>query len=351
MERADPVRDAEYLEALDRAVHTGVLYWIQVLAVGEERAGDIPLPLTAQARVAARHRIPFGDSIRRYTAAKEHLTDYIFEEVDDDPALIRTAIAAQGAAFGRLLETATEEYQQESRGIHSQEDRRVALAERLLARERVDPSPLGYQLDSNHIGLFADCYEARSLVGNLAKEIDCRSLIRSSGELWAWLGRTREPLNPESVREWIDREGTPDLPIAIGEPSNGLDGWRATHEQARSALWVARAEGAPVAEYADVVMLVAARRDQLTVNTLRERYLLPLAGVPNGGDLRAYFNCGKSKTNAAKTLGISRQALDLRIKKAENLFGERLIDCEDALSVALTLEELGCLSVPSHPRP
>lgn len=351
MERADPVRDVEYLEALDRAVHNGVRYWIQVLAVGEERAGDIPLPVTTQARVAARHRIPLEDSICRYTAAKEHLTDYIFEEVDaGDPLLIRTAIAAQEAAFGRLLETATEEYRQEaeSRGIHSRENRRVALAERLLARERVDASPLGYQLEAHHIGLFADSADAAPIVRKVAKGIDCVSLIlvSSSGELWAWLGNTRRPLDPEVVRDRVAREGSPDLPIAVGEPGSGHEGWCLTHEQARTSLWVARARGAPVVESAEVDMLTAIRCDRVAMAGLRQAYLLPLADARNGEDLRAalraFFKNGRSFTNAAEDLGVSRQTLTTQIRSAEKCIGEPVGHCSDRLCAALELEELGC---------
>lgn len=310
-----------------------------MFAVGLERAAPIPLDLVRQARVAARHRIPLDTALGRFTMAKEHLTDLLVAEAIEfgvgDLAAVRVAIAAQSAAFERLFKAAGEEYRVEAGSRPSSpEAGRVERAERLLARERVDPSPLHYELEGHHLGLFAASAEARSLVVALAKEIDCRSLVltRSSDELWAWLGRTKDPPDPQVVQDWIAREGSTYLPIAVGEPSSAHEGWCLTHEQARSAVWVARARNAPVVAYADVVMVVAARRDQLTMNTLRERYLLPLADVRNGGDiraaLRAYFSCDKSKTAAAATLGVSRQTLDDRIKKAETLIKERLIDCE-----------------------
>ncbi len=201
----------------------------------------MPLALALQARVAARHRISFDTALRRFTMAKNHLTDMVLAEAIElgvsDLSSVRAAMAAQGAAFERLLEAAGEEYKVEAGSRPgSRQASLVELAERLLAGERVDPSHLGYELDSNHhLGLYADSAEARSLVGNLAKEIDCRSLIltRSSGELWAWLGKMKEPLNPEPVRDWIAREGSPDLPIAVGEPRSAYEGWRLTHEQAR----------------------------------------------------------------------------------------------------------------------
>jgi predicted DNA-binding protein YlxM (UPF0122 family) len=315
-----------------------------------------------QARVAARHRIPLDTALGSFTMAKEHLTELVLAEAVElgvsDLASVRTAMAAQSAAFERLFKTAGEEYKVEAGSRPSSpEAGRAERVERLLAGERVDPSPLHYELEGHHLGLFAGSAEARSLVVDLAKEIGCISLVisRSSDELCAWLGKTREPLDPERVRNWITRKGSGDLPVAIGEPGSGYEGWRQTHEQVRSALWFARAKEGPIVEYADVVMLVAARRDQLTMNTLRERYLLPLADDRNGRDiraaLRAYFSCDKNKTAAAKTLNVSRQTLNDRIKRAEALFGERLIDCEDALYVALTLEELGCFPNLPHSLP
>jgi hypothetical protein len=361
-DRSDPVRDVEYLVALHRAVETGVQYGIEVFAVGLERAKPIPLDLVRQARVAARYRIPLETALGRFTKAKNHLTDMMLAEADElgvnDLSSVRDLISAQDAAFERLIDAAGKEYAQAAEARPSSpEAKRVELARRLLEAERVDPSPLGYELDGHHLGLFAGSAEARPLVGSLAKEIGCLSLILtpSSEELWAWLGSTRGPLDPESVRDWIARKGSPHLPIAIGEPKSGHEGWCLTHEQARSSLWVARASGGPLVEYAEVVMLVAARQDRVAMASLRDRYLIPLANTPKGGDLRAalraYFENGRSKAAAAKALGVSRQTLDNRIKRAQKCFGKRLVDCEGALSAALTLEELGCFPDPPDSRP
>jgi hypothetical protein len=300
MEQAAPVRDAEYLESLADAVDKGVRYGIELIAVGEERAGEVPLAVTVQARLAARHRIPLETAMRRYLAAERLLARFVLEEANAvaacDPQLIEAALAAQGAAFERLLAVATEEYGWEARSRPStHEARLVERVQRLLAGELADPSPLDYELGSHHVGLVACSAEARPLVRRLAGAIGCRSLILapSSGELWAWLGSTREPIDSAAVRSWLTAEGSADLPIAMGEAKSGQPGWRLTHEQARAAVWISEAKAVPVVEYSEAALLASWARDPLLTRSLEEKYLLPLSEERDGGEdlrttLRAY---------------------------------------------------------------
>ncbi len=358
MERDDPVRDVEYLESLADSVHKGVGYGIEVLAVGEERAAEVPLAVIVQARLAARHRIPLETALRRYLAAKVRLSDFVLEEAAAvepcDPSLLRAAMAAQGAAFERLLATAAEEYGREAGSRpSSHEARLVERVQRLLAGELVDPSLLEYELSAHHLGLVACSTVTRPLVRRLAGEIGCRSLILtpSSDEMWAWLGSTREPLDPKVVRDWIAREGSAGLALGMGEPKSGRDGWRLTHEQARAAVWIAQARSVPVVEYAEAALLASMGRDAILTTTLQERYLLPLANARDGGQLlratlRSYFQADKNSSCAAASLGVSRQTVANRLRTAERCIGQPLEECADALNAALSLEELGRLPDP-----
>ncbi|HET8956462.1 MAG TPA: helix-turn-helix domain-containing protein [Solirubrobacterales bacterium] len=359
MEREAPVRDVEYLESLSAAVHSGVRYGIEVLAVGEERAGEMPLALIVQARYAARHRIPLETVLRRYLAAEKQLADIVLEEAAGiDPCQLRAAVGAQSAAFERLLAVATEEYGREVRARPaSHEARLVERARRLLAGELVDPSILEYDLAVHHLGLLAPA-GARPLLRRLAAELDCRSLllIPSPEELWAWLGTARGPVDPAAVRAWLSSKGEPEQPIGIGEPKRGRDGWRLTHEQARAALWVAREKTTPVVEYTDAALLASFGRDPLLTASLQERYLLPLASGRDGGQmlratLRSYFQAGRNSTSAAAALGVSRQTVANRLQAVERCLDQPLDRCADALQAALSLEELGRISVPRDSLP
>ncbi len=356
MERDDPVRDVEYLESLSDAVHKGVRYGIEVLAVGEERAAEVPLAVIVQARLAARHRIPLETALRRYLAAEKLLADFALEEAAGiDPSLLRAAMAAQGAAFEHLVAIATEEYGREARARPaSHEARLVERARRLLAGELVDPSILEYELGGHHLGLFTCSAGARPLVRRLASVVGCRSLTLtpSSDELWAWLGSARDPIDPVLVRDWLSAKGDPGQPIGMGEPKSGRDGWRLTHEQARSSVWVAEARSAPVVEYTEAAVLASIGRDTILTTSLQERYLLPLAGERDGGrvlraTLRSYFQADRNSSSAAAALGVSRQTVANRLRTAERRIGQPLGECADALFAALSLEELG--RVPNPP--
>jgi hypothetical protein len=362
MERAAPVRDVEYLESLADAVRKGVRYGIDVIAVGEDRAGEVPLAVIVQARLAARHRIPLATALLRYQAAKTLLNHFVLEEAEAvaacDPPLLRAALAAQDTAFERLFVTVTEEYGQEARSRpSSQEARLVERVQRLLAGELVDPSLLDYELDGHHLGLVACSAEARPLVRRLAGDIGCRSLVvaPSSDELWAWLGSTRGPLDPAAVRSWLAAKGCADMPIGMGEPTSGRIGWRMTHEQARASVWIATAKSAPVVEYSEAALLASLARDTLLTTSLQEKYLRPLAQARDGDvlrdTLRTYFRVDRNSSSAAAALGVSRQTVANRIQTAEKCIGQPLGKCAHALYAALSLEELGCVSVPPDSLP
>jgi len=363
MEEDNPVRDVEYLGSLTDAVHKGVHHGIEVLAVGEDRAGEVPLAVIVQARHAARHRIPLETAQRRYLAAHVVLNRFALDEAKAhpacDPADVAAAIGTLGTVFERLLASVAEEYEHDARarpGTH--EARLVERARRLLAGEAADPSLLEYELGGHHLGLVARSAEARPLIRRLAGEIGHRSLILtpSSEELWAWLGSTRGQIDADKVRDWLASEGSSGMPIGMGEPKSGRDGWRLTHQQARASLWVASTKSAPVVEYTGAALPAALGRDVLLTTSLRERYLVPLDNAKVGGEvlrttLRAYLRAETNSSSAAFALGISRQTVTNRVQTAERCIGLPLSECQYALAAALNLEELGCIPPPPDSLP
>jgi hypothetical protein len=361
MERDAPVRDVEYLESLEDAVRKGIRYGIEVIAVGEDRAGEVPVAVTVQARLAARHRIPLATAMRRYQAAMTVLNTFVLGEAaalqDCDPSLLPTALAAQGAAFDRLFAAAADEYGQAERSRPaSHEARLVEQVRRLLAGETADPALLGYELDGHHLGLVARSSQARALVRSLAKEIGCRSLVLapSEEEMWAWLGSARDPVDAAAVRSWLDAHGDPGLPIGMGEAKSGLSGWRLTHLQAGEAVWVAAAKPAPAVEYREAAILISIARDPVFTTSLQESYLHPLSRTREPETLRKtlrmYFQTDGNGSSTASALGVTRQTVANRIRTAEQCIGLPLRECRDALQAALSLEELGRISVPPDSR-
>ncbi|HEX3041437.1 MAG TPA: helix-turn-helix domain-containing protein [Solirubrobacterales bacterium] len=231
-------------------------------------------------------------------------------------------------------------------------------ARRLLAGEVTDRSLLDYELGCHHLGLVANSAEARPLVRRLAAAVGCRSLILtpSDEELWAWLGSTREPVESARVRNWLASEGDPSLPIGMGEPKSGRDGWRLTHQQARASIGIAAAQSAPVVEYAWAALPASMGGDVLLTTSLQEKYLRPLDNSRLGGEvlrttLRSYFRAEWNRSAAASALGVTRQTVTNRIQAAEECIGLPLAECKDALTAALRLEELGCIKDPPDSLP
>lgn len=174
-------------------------------------------------------------------------------------------------------------------------------------------------------------------------------LTPSPEELWAWLGRGSEPIDAAAVREWLAANGSPELPIGVGEPKSERSGWRLTHRQANAAVWVAKGQGAPFVAYPQAALLASLGRDALLTNSLHEGYLLPFTAERDGGEalrrtLRAYFRSNRNATSAGSSIGVSRQTVSNRVRLAERYLGQKLEDCGLVLEVALELEEIGCFT-------
>lgn len=357
MEGDSPVRDIGYLRGLNEAVARGVEYGLEIIAVGERGATPVPMAVTSQARLAARHRIPLDLVIRRYLAAKTLLTDFVLEQAEGtatlDPALLRSALATQEAVFDRVLATATEEYRREEQArCTSQESRRVERIQRLLDGELVDPFPLHYGLSGFHLGLVALSADVRPQLRALSKKVDARLLAvtPSETETWAWLGG-KAPIDPACVCEWGASAWPASVPLGIGEPSRDTTGWRRTHSQARAAASVTASTPAAVVRYADVALITAAGRDPLLLASLREMYLAPLAEEGDRGEvlrqtLRAYFEADRNSSSAAAALGVSRQTVTNRLRLVEERVGRQMEFCGESLSAALRLERAGLLASP-----
>jgi DNA-binding PucR family transcriptional regulator len=133
--------------------------------------------------------------------------------------------------------------------------------------------------------------------------------------------------------------------VAIGEPGQGLAGWRLSHHQARAALAVAFRAESPVVRYADVAMLATVLKDELLMSSLQTLYLEPLDGGRDGGEelrqtVRAYFAADRNVSAAAASVGVTRQAVARRLRSAEERLGRPIATWGADLEIALRYEAL-----------
>jgi len=209
---------------------------------------------------------------------------------------------------------------------------------------------------------------AAPAVRELALRADRRLLSVAQGEqsMWAWLGG-RERFAVGEIERVIDSGSHPPgshppegasfpegVVLAIGEPGWGIEGWRATHQQAQAALVVAlrRRESRPAAtRYADVALLASALKDGLLGRALLEVYIAPLEDSRGSGPgllltLRAYLASECNASSAAAALGVARRTVENRLRTIEERLGRTLHPCPAEIEVALELDELAAAPGP-----
>jgi DNA-binding PucR family transcriptional regulator len=351
---SDPreVSDPAYVEGLNAALAAAVEYRLEVLEVGERHAADVPAPLLAQARLDARDRVPLDTVLRRYFAGNALFADFLAEEAECEGvpnATLRNLLAAQATVGDRLLAAVSAEHAREAQVRPSgTTERRRETVKRLLAGEFVDHAELEYDLEAQHLALMAKGQGVEPLLRELAKRLDRRLLAvkREEESTWAvWLGGSRTLEAEEAARAVaaLDPKGAT---VTVGEPAEGLAGWRFSHLQAKAALAVAERRGATVVRYADVVIEAATLRDDLLAKSLRRLYLEPLEQMRDGGKdardtLRAYFAAERNVSSTAAALGVDRRTVRNRIRAIEELLGRPLNVVAADLEIALRSDPSG----------
>jgi hypothetical protein len=349
---SDPreVTDPAYLEGLNAALAAAVEYRLDVLEAGERQAPDVPAVLLAQARLDARDGVALETVLRRYYAGSTLFGDFVVEEAERaevPSSALRRLLAEQATLGDRLLAAVSEEHAREAKNRPSSAaERRRECVKALLAGELVDTSQLDYDLDAHHLALLARGEGVEELMRALASKLDRRLLAvqREEEPQWAcWLGG-RQPLAAEEAVRALAGASPSGAVVAVGEPAEGLAGWRFSHFQAKAALPIAERMGRPVVRYAEVALLAALARDELADASLRALYLAPLERARDGGKiaretLRAYFAADRNISSTAAALGVDRATVRNRLRAVEELLGRPLQGSMPDLEIALQLDE------------
>jgi sugar diacid utilization regulator len=227
--------------------------------------------------------------------------------------------------------------------------RRGEIEEAIFAgvRDGVPGQALDYELDAWHVCAIAQGSRAQEAVRVVvAAAPGCQLLTVSRGEetVWAWLGGQHKLAVADLERRLPNRLQA-GVSLAVGEPGRGLEGWRLTHRQAQAALLVALRRPGTLTRYAGNMLVAAALGDEMLARSLREIYLVPLAGQRDRGavlreTLRAYFAAERNMATAAHGLRVNRHTVERRLRTIETLLGRLLSTCQAELEVALLVEEL-----------
>jgi GGDEF-like domain/PucR C-terminal helix-turn-helix domain len=333
----------EYAEGLRGAVSAGIDYGIEGIERGEGRAPPIPEALLSQARLAARSGVSLDTVLRRYIAGHALLADFLLEEAMHDgleAPVLKRLLRSQAAIVDRLLTAVSEAFREESQHRNrSSERRRAERIERLLSGELLDTTHLAYDFEGWHLGLVVSGEGATEAVATLAGRLDRRLLTVQRGRetIWSWLG-SRRRLDPGRLEE-LAGELPAGPTLAVGEPGEGLSGWRLTHRQARAAQSIALRSREAFVRYADVALDASMLQDDLLTISLRQLYLDPLdeAALET---LRAYFAAERHALSAAAALGVSRRTIARRLRSIEARLGRSLNASMAEIEAALRLRSL-----------
>lgn len=350
---ADPseARDPQYVEGLRAAVSSALRYALAGIERGDPRPGAVPAELFTQARHAAGSKVSLDTVLRRYMAGHALLTDFTFKAAEEANLLghseLRRLLGVQAALLDHLVAEISEEYRREvSLPARSVERARAERVRRILDGEPLDPIGLNYELGGWHIGAVAEGPGAEEGLRELARATDLRILnVRPGrGALWVWLGGSRR-VETDAVLAKLAADRPEGASVALGEPGEGIEGWRLTHRQALAALPVARRSGQALVGYAGVVLLASILGDELLAASLRRLYLAPLSDdSARDADLcrtlAAYFASECNVSSTAASLAVDRKTVTRRLRAAERRLGRTLSDCAPELQIALRLQEL-----------
>ncbi|MCK9247678.1 MAG: helix-turn-helix domain-containing protein [Solirubrobacteraceae bacterium] len=168
-------------------------------------------------------------------------------------------------------------------------------------------------------------------------------VILGGGVVAGWVGGHAPPPRPTA--------GAPDVRVAYGEPSRGLEGFRRSHRQAMHARRVARArvrpstdpaDDGPVTGYDRVAVAALASVDADAAADLVASRLGPLAADSReardlADTLHAYLLAQGRPRRTAQRLGVHENTIANRIRRIERLLGHPVDERVDELLVALAL--------------
>jgi hypothetical protein len=346
---SDPTEaaDLQYLDGLRAAVSAALDYGFGGIECGRARLA-LPAALLNQARLAARNNITLDTVLRRCFAVYTLFGDFFMQEADNDRlgcAALKGVLRAHAASFDRLLVAVTDEYNREAESrLDTVQQRDAERVARLLAGELLDTSEFDYDFAAHHVGVIGTGATAEDAIRQLASRLDRRLLmVRPTEEaVWAWMGGRLEIVWSD-LQAIVSSSICMGVPLALGESTTGLTGWRLTHLQAKAARPIALRRGDTVL-YSSVAILTSLVQDDLLATFLRD-FLKPFEKDRDGGKtarktLRAYFAAERNISSAAAALGVSRRTVANRLRAIEERLGRSLGGIGVEMELALRFDAL-----------
>lgn len=327
-----------------------------------------PPSAVEHARILAQRGIPANSILLGYQVIQRSLTGLVIqaveEFVEDRAELVRTLEAVLANLFFQsnnasraALRTHSAERDAWQRGRGAGLSRRLdAVLDRTVIDARSAERALGYAVSGNHVALIAwlddperplDMADAERRVASMRGVRDALLVPRDERTLYCWL----HVLDASQMDQWMSvAMEVENSRIAFGEIGEGIEGFRLSHAQARSAGAVINASqkrtDPMVVRYRDVAA-VSFLVDRPTESKGWVREVLGELAAP-GEDrerlretLRVFLDEGGNTVATGEHLFIHRNTVKYRVDRAVSLLPAPL--GQSRLEVALALRYLDCV--------
>jgi PucR C-terminal helix-turn-helix domain/GGDEF-like domain len=334
-----------YEVGTERAVEAVIDYVLACVIAGSTAAEPVPLAVLDQTRRAARAGVALDIVLRRHTAGDRALRRILGGDLAKlDRAVVDDVHVIADEAIDVVMRCVVAEFEAEAARLSRSPDPALALTIRLLKKEVGVAELDGYILNRWHAGVVTEAALPRPDLQQLAADLDAQPLVVDSrlGQHWIWIGASR-PIEADAVEASLTRTFEQTAAFGVGEPRKGLSGWRLTHGEARRAAELPGADGSGVTRMRKNVLEAAVLENGTLTESLIATYIEPLEDEPAKlatdlrKTLRAYLSSGQNAKSAAALLGIDRHTVLRRVRKVEDLVGERIEDCFARLDTALRL--------------
>ena len=337
-------------------------------------AAEAPVTALEHARAMASRGHSVDVMLRFYRLGHEYFTeklsDSLTDWIDDPTVALRTFIDLERFGFryiDRISSLVAAEYVAElDRRQNQARAERDDVVRALLAGERVDNARaervLSHRLTGRQIGFVCWVDDRGVDLEGFARQVGRylgagHSLVVADGPLavWGWAsitGDVRTSLTGMATEFPGEREN---VHIAVGSPHPGAAGFRTSHLEALRTRRVIELSGraAPsITEFSDVALVDAISRDLDAARAFVAAQLGDLArdDAKERGEratLLAVLDAQGSLTTAARTLGIHKNTVLQRVRRAEERRGRpATIEVAELHAALLVCDVLGASVLP-----
>ena len=308
--------EPELLVAFRRSARDNTLLVIAALRAGEE----LPTPPEAaleEARVAAAAGAPLEALLQSYRVGQSVVFERAVTAVQElglDPGVLSRVVRYAFAYVDRVTALVTETYARERDALLCSSERTRAEAVRaVLDGAAPDNERLDWPMRGSHVAVI--------LAGDADLPVPHLAVGGPAGTTWAW------------VREDTLTRGF------VGEPGEGVEGFRESHRQAREA---SRVGGDGLVRWRDVALQALALRDEPAARAFANVELGELATPTRRArelreTLRAWFDAGHSAPRTAAALGVHERTVTYRLATIAEKLGHPVLDRRAELDVALRI--------------